>query len=134
MKALTIQQPWAWWIFRGHSLLWERFPGKPRVRGYFLVHAGMGWDFDAELWMAEKLDLEVPADLPRAQILGYARLTNVTLAEDRFPRNGFAFHLSDVHEFRTQRAVAAGRRGFWVVPQRILSALTIPYHVQRNPL
>lgn len=134
MKALTIQQPWAWYIMQpGNNVLWERFPGRPRIRGYFLVHAGMSWDFEAEEWMTDKLNLDIPPSLDKAKLVGYARLTYVTLAGDRFPNAGYAFHLTDTQEFEFP-TVAVGRRGFWPVPQHIIRHLTIPFHVSTHAL
>ncbi len=135
MKALTIQQPWAWYIFNTNaSVLWQSWPGKPRIRGYFLIHAGMSWDLDAEEWMIEQ-DLPVPGNLPSAKLLGYARLGYITGAPqgEHFHRSGFAFHLTDIQQFR-QPTVAVGRRGFWPVPAHILKNLRIPHHVSRSPL
>ncbi len=134
MKALTIQQPWIWWIMQPeNNTVWQQWPGGPKIRGYFLLHAGMGWDFEAEQWMTDKLNLVIPPILDKAYLVAYARLANVTLAGQRFPKTGFAFHLTDIQEL-SQPTIAVGRRGFWPVPQHILKNLTIPDYVTRQAL
>lgn len=134
MKALTVQQPWAWWIMQpDNKILWERFPGRPKVRGYFLIHAGMGWDMEAEEWMTDKLNLVIPPVIDKAHLVAYARLTNVTLAGDRFPKAGYAFHLTDIQKL-AQPAVAVGRRGFWPIPDHLMRDVRLPSHVRREAL
>ena len=47
MKALTIRQPWAWAIARGHKPVENRSWTTP-YRGPLAIHAGLRWD-DATL-------------------------------------------------------------------------------------
>lgn len=136
MKALTVQQPWAWAVLSGHQdFLMEPFP--PKIRGYFLIHAGIGWDFNFERWLRQHSTL-VPNSLPKAQLLGYARLTRVTTRRlgaptPDFPGRPFVFTLTDIHSLKEPH-VAAGRRGFWPVPRRMLEEIELPEFVLTNPL
>lgn len=47
MKALTVRQPWAWAIARGHKPI-ENRSWAPTYRGPLAIHAAAKWDDDAE--------------------------------------------------------------------------------------
>ena len=136
MKALTVQQPWAWAVMSGRqNFFMEPFP--PKLRGYFLIHAGIGYDFSFERWLREHSTV-VPSSLPKAQLLGYARLINITTRrlggpQPDFPGSPFVFTVSEVSRLKFPH-VAAGRRGFWPVPRRMLEVINLPEHVTNNPL
>jgi hypothetical protein len=135
MKALTVQQPWAWAVTRGGQDFFME-PFAPKVRGYFLIHAGIGWDFNFERWLRSNGTV-VPPVLPKAQLLGYTRLVSVSLRRLRgktpqLPGPKFVFTITETTEI--DQYVAAGRRGFWPVPRRILQELSLPEHVLNNPL
>ena len=51
MKALSINQPWAWTIFHGGKRI-ENRKWKTNFRGEFLIHAGQRFDHDGLLWIA----------------------------------------------------------------------------------
>lgn len=134
MKALTVQQPWAWAVLSGTiNFFMEPFP--PKVRGYFLIHTGIGYDFDLERWLRSNGTV-VPFSLQKAQLMGYAELLNVTtrrIGGSQPDISGrFVFTLTNVKAINPY--VAAGRRGFWPVPKRMLKELIIPEHVLSNPL
>jgi len=136
VRALTVQQPWAWALLeRKYPYVFEPFA--PRLRGYFLLHSGIAYDWDAHQWFAEHIE-EPPFYLRKAQILGYARLTMVMLKPLITPSppmesNEFAFRITDPHRFLLPQ-VAAGRRGFWKVPRRMLKELKIPLYVRMGLL
>jgi len=50
MKALSIQQPWAWLIVNGYKNV-ENRDWLCRVRGEFLVHTGKKFDLEGYLWV-----------------------------------------------------------------------------------
>lgn len=87
MKALTIQQPWAWAIAAGHKRV-ENRSWATHYRGPLGIHAGKTWDHDAVRLVKQLLvDLGVLTD-PRQQVpdrhllatgavLGVAELTGV---------------------------------------------------------
>lgn len=117
MKALTVQQPWAWAVLSGTiDFFMEPFP--PKIRGYFLIHSGIGYDFELERWLRSNSTV-VPDSLQKAQLMGYARLLHVTTRKlgGRQPNisGRFVFTVSDVSPIDPY--VAAGRRGFWPVPE-----------------
>lgn len=134
MKALTIQQPWTWLLLSGHvNHCFEPFPGKPKVRGYLMIHAGMSYDWDGAEWITRTMGVSIPIPLPHATILGYARLTSVLLATgDRPPpaTGGFKFRFTDVHSLSLPVTAVAGRRGFWPVPTRARELINLPNHVR----
>jgi hypothetical protein len=127
VKALTVQQPWAWAVLSGKiDYFIEPFP--PQLRGYFLIHAGIGWDFNLERWFRGRGTV-VPTGLIKSMLLGYTRLTTVSLRRPGAPEahGRFVFTVTDTHEIDPY--VAAGRRGFWPVPKRMLEEIDLPDHV-----
>lgn len=60
MKALSIQQPWAWAIVNGYKPVENRsWPTK--FRGRFLVHAGVKFDYEGYRWMLKhQRELGIP--------------------------------------------------------------------------
>lgn len=78
--ALTIRQPWAWLIAKGHKNI-ENRSWTTRHRGPLLIHAGMGMsstEYEVCAVFAEGLGVKVPPfnDLLRGGIVGYATLVN----------------------------------------------------------
>lgn len=76
MKALSIQQPWAWLIVHGHKRVENRswYTG---YRGPLLIHAGQKVDEDAYDWIAEtfpKITLPDAKTIIRGGIVGQARV------------------------------------------------------------
>lgn len=83
MKALSINQPWAWLIVNGHKGV-ENRSWDTRYRGFFLIHAGKRIDYDAYEFL-EDMDIDVPppCDLPIGGIVGKARLINTVHIRDK---------------------------------------------------
>lgn len=83
MKALSINQPWAWLIVNGHKGV-ENRDWDTRYRGLFLVHAGKKIDRDAYYFL-EKMGIKVPppSELPTGGIVGKARLINTVHIRDK---------------------------------------------------
>lgn len=78
MKALTVQQPWAWAIVSGGKRI-ENRSWRTNHRGPVLIHAGLQVDRVAEnrtLTMRRAVD-GPDAHLPRGFIIGVAYLTDV---------------------------------------------------------
>lgn len=76
MKAISINQPWAWLIVRGFKDI-ENRDWPTRFRGEVLVHTGMNKDpdFDYERW--EKLiGGEIPRDLFQGGIIGRTEIVD----------------------------------------------------------
>ena len=135
MKALTVQQPWAWAALSGKLKHFEE-PFAPKVRGYFLIHAGLSWDLELEYHFREVLGIAVPPSLPQGSIMGYARLVTVLsrpINSSRVKSRSFMAHI--IAEARKiAPTVAAGRRGYWVVPDRMMEQLDIPERVIQRAL
>lgn len=76
MKALSIQQPWAWLIVHGHKGVENReWPTK--VRGRFAIHAGQTLDRPGFEWVRQRFpNIAMPLleQMPRGGIVGYAYL------------------------------------------------------------
>lgn len=75
MKALTIQQPWAWAIAEGIKQVENRVWSTSH-RGELAIHAGKKWD-EAGREFLERLGHSVPDDLPRGAIVAVVDLVDV---------------------------------------------------------
>ena len=70
MKALTVQQPWAWAVLSGRiNFFMEPFP--PKIRGYFLIHAGIAYDDVMHDW------LENPDNSQNENVVHVCKFTRV---------------------------------------------------------
>jgi hypothetical protein len=68
MKAISVQQPWAWAIlFAGKDV--ENRSWRTNHRGPILIHAGKKIDKDGVKWLKEQ-GIEVPGDLPTGCYVG----------------------------------------------------------------
>ena len=89
MKALSVQQPWAWLIINGHkdvlNQMWHT-----HYRGPLLIHANEAYCVDGEAWAKRLLlhpdyrNVELPPchDLDRGKIIGSVELVDVTMRAD----------------------------------------------------
>lgn len=76
MKALSVNQPWAWAIVNGHKPVENRDWNTNR-RGWFLIHAGKKIDYDAYGFLQSMgLDVPAPHELQIGGIVGKANLVN----------------------------------------------------------
>jgi hypothetical protein len=84
MKALSINQPWAFLIVNGFKGV-ENRDWDTRYRGEFLIHAGKKIDSDAYEFLEDMKIQNVPAavDLPTGGIVGKARLINTVHIRDK---------------------------------------------------
>ena len=84
MKALSIQQPWAWLIVHGHKDI-ENRTWSPTFRGAFYVHASSKLygtvqdriDIRARWWTRKGILIPEDKDLPRGGIVGRAVVLEV---------------------------------------------------------
>ena len=89
MKALSVQQPWAWLIINGHKDVLNQ-TWHTHYRGPLLIHANETHCVDGEAWARRLLDhpdyqnVELPPchDLDRGKIIGSVDLVNVTMKAD----------------------------------------------------
>lgn len=83
MKALSINQPWAWLIVNGYKAV-ENRDWDTAYRGEFLIHAGKRIDYSAYDFI-EDMDIDVPPpdQLPTGGIVGKARLINTVHIRDK---------------------------------------------------
>ncbi len=80
MKAISIRQPWAWLIVRGHKPV-ENRQWSTRFRGPVLIHAAKGMTYDEyedAHSHAAHLGIEIPEfdELERGGIVGQATITD----------------------------------------------------------
>ncbi len=146
MRALTVQQPWAFAIATGHKTVENRtrqHPWTSAIGKRIAIHAGKAWDHTADphdehliaaakdaghLFVHDELD---PAAYDYGVILATAKLAGVHHGQSRQCRcswNPFAqpdsWHLIllDVHRLR-KPLPARGYQGLWTVPLDVLAQL-----------
>ena len=76
MKAMSVQQPWAWLIATGHKDI-ENRTWRSDVRGWVLLHAGKAMQLDVWPALAEQMPhIKLPSqfDMPRGAIIGAMRI------------------------------------------------------------
>lgn len=114
MKALSIQQPWAWLIVNGHKDIENRdWPTKGR--GRFLVHAGKKLDKQSLEYLKEEYpDLPWPEMFDLGGIVGEAHIVDcVTQSASPWFCGTYGFVIRDAMPlpFRPYR----GQLGFFEV-------------------
>lgn len=83
MKALSINQPWAWLIVNGHKGV-ENRDWDTRHRGEFLIHAGKKVDYEAYEFLEDmNIDVPPPSELPTGGIVGKAKLISTMHIRDK---------------------------------------------------
>jgi hypothetical protein len=86
MKAISIQQPWAWAIIAGHKTI-ENRTWSTSYRGPLLIHAGQklsksGYDRLLEYGAEFGFKVPPPTKLLRGGIIGRVRLVDVVVDID----------------------------------------------------
>ena len=77
MKAISIQQPWAWLIVNGYKDV-ENRTWATKHRGRVLIHAPKTVDktaFQAQREWVQASGIQIPDDLPTGAIVGEATIT-----------------------------------------------------------
>lgn len=115
IKALSINQPWAWCIVHGHKPV-ENRDWQTKVRGEVLIHAGKKFDHDGWLWIVRTFpNLPLPASDQFAMggIVGSAKITDCVDNMDSpwfFGKHGFVFTEAKPCEMRPCK----GALGFFI--------------------
>lgn len=73
MKALSIQQPWAWLIVNGHKDI-ENRTWRHAYRGPVLIHAGLKHDKDAAEFIVEDVGFRF---LPKAEFMDHGGIVGI---------------------------------------------------------
>jgi hypothetical protein len=120
MKALSIQQPWAWAIMCAGKNI-ENRTWDTRFRGRFLVHAGMRFDKVGYFWLMTHrsiLQAGLPDidSFPRGRIIGSVEIDGVCTASlSPWFQGPFGFELRDPKRFSP--IPYKGKLGFFNVPE-----------------
>jgi len=76
MKALSIQQPWAWLIVNGYKDI-ENRDWLTKGRGRVYIHAGKKIDKDAIWWIKQEFPhIPLPEQFENGGIVGEARIVD----------------------------------------------------------
>lgn len=114
MKALSIQQPWAWLIVHGHKDV-ENRTWPTLVRGRVLIHAGKQIDAEGYGWVRRTFpQIALPTQFEVGGIVGEARVTGCVRDMDSpwfFGPYGFVLRDARPLPFRPLR----GQLGFFEV-------------------
>lgn len=117
MKAICIQQPWAWLIVSGHKDIENRsWPTK--VRGRVAIHAGKKID-PAGIDFAKSRGIQLPEVLSLGGIIGEAVISDCVSSHDSpwfFGPYGFVISSAKFSPF----VPMPGRLGFFPVNIQIL--------------
>lgn len=126
MRALSIQQPWAWLIANGYKDI-ENRNWRTTFRGRFLVHAGKRFDREGEEWVRitfPGIPLPHRSSLERGGIVGRGRIaTVVTGHRSRWFVGPVGFVVDDTEP--TDFVPCPGRLGFFTPPATALRALGV---------
>ena len=121
MKALSIQQPWAWAILHGKPVENRTWP--TRFTGQFLIHAGKKFDHEGYRWLLDNRDL-LTAEIPHRDLfqcggfVGKSRIVDcVNYHPSPFFFGPLGFVLADSHP--TFFVPYRGQLGFFEVPREI---------------
>lgn len=114
MKALSIQQPWAWLIVNGYKDI-ENRDWETRGRGRVYIHAGKKIDKDAIWWIKQEFPhIPLPETFDAGGIVGEARIVDCVTKSDSpwfFGKFGFVIKDAIPVPFRPYK----GQLGFFPV-------------------
>lgn len=134
MKALTIIQPWASLIVRGHKGV-ENRTWSTSYRGRLLIHAGKKSLDPLGVSLADQLKISLPDDLPTGAIIGECELVDCVpvrsltirdlFEEKDKPIDPFAFGpicwvLKNAKSY-AEPIPCRGAQGLWIPPAELLS-------------
>jgi hypothetical protein len=78
MKALSIQQPWAWLIVHGYKDI-ENRKRKTNIRGEIKIHAGKTFDRDGYEYVKRafpNIEMPKPEEFSKGGIVGRAKIVD----------------------------------------------------------
>ena len=127
MRAISIQQPWAYFLFHGKPLENRDWPTS--YRGPLLIHAGKTFDYEGADWIwenREKLGIGMFTMLtvdqfPLRAFVGQVNFKTICTQHDSpwfFGKYGFVFE--DQEEFEKPIPWLKGRLGIFHVPDEVL--------------
>jgi hypothetical protein len=119
MKAISIQQPWAWLICAGFKDI-ENRTWETNYRGPILIHAGKKIDKEGLAWVKENMpDIELPTEFRTGGIVGSAEIVDCVSEYDSpwfFGPFGFVLENRISTKFRTYK----GQLRIFNINQQIL--------------
>lgn len=113
MKALSVNQPWAWLIVSGHKPV-ENRDWETKFRGPVLIHAGKKFDndFDWSVW-ERVIGAPIPTNPFMGGIVGMVEIVDcVTEHESPFFFGKFGFVLKNAKQLHNPRP-CKGALGFF---------------------
>lgn len=122
MKALSVQQPWAWLIVNGYKPI-ENRTWRTSYRGPVLIHAPARVDHRATLEVRRApggwQGIDIPVDLPTGGIVGVATIVDcVTDYPSRWFDGPFGFVLAQARPLPF--VPCRGALGLWTVPDKLM--------------
>lgn len=135
MKALSIQQPWAWLIASGYKDIENRdWKYEPSYRGQLLIHASKNFDFNGYHWVRSNFpEIQLPeakkhkvrsTSFDKGGFVGLCRLNDVVDMDDSpwfFGPLGFKIRMPKLIKFIPY----PGQLGLFNVPDSIIKQIEI---------
>ncbi len=123
MKAISVQQPWAWLIVNGYKPV-ENRTWASRFRGRVLIHAEQRWGSEqlADLLFVRRAfpEITLPRVFPRGGIVGSATIVDcVTEMDGPWFRGPHGFVLRDARAYPALIPVK-GALGLFDVPAALV--------------
>ncbi len=107
MKALTLKQPWATLLARGHKLDDTR-SWSTKFRGDFLIHSSAHWDKEGiELYQRVRAKYNLPPfeQMPLGQIIGKATVVDVQSTSVYQKTSRYTIDQKQLGDYRIGRSV-----------------------------
>ena len=121
MKALSLKQPWAYFVVARHKDV-ENRSWQTKHRGPLLIHAGLKWDYEGACWIERATNFELNKDYyERGAIIGYVDMVDCVKYWDSpwfFGPYGFVFE--NGIEFK-KPIPYKGQLGIFEVPDSVIS-------------
>jgi hypothetical protein len=127
MRALTIRQPWAWAILSAGKRIENRTwkPPEWAVGSVIALHAGGVLEEEGAALLRRR-GFAVPDELPRAAIVGTARIAGVITApvDDPWWEGPVGWVLSEVMQL-PEPIPCPGKQGLWKLPDETAKLIGI---------
>jgi len=143
LRALTIHQPWAWFIAKGYKPIENRSwrPPQSLVGNWLAIHAGKKWDIAEVASNTSFAHVNCRAPLPSSigamgdqcgSILAVARVTGF-VAESASPWffGPVGWTLADVVEL-PEPVACRGAQGLWKVPADVYERVLVQWRRRLN--
>jgi hypothetical protein len=120
LRCLSVQQPFAWAIIKGHKPV-ENRTWSSRYYGRLLIHASKTYDKTGHLWIEKHFpELSIPAMVPVGQIVGEVEMVECVRSHpSKWFVGPFGFVLKNPLEYGIP-ILYRGQLGIFDVPETVI--------------